>query len=139
MSDDGPSRACALADAVLLRYDTGTISGIIAMPYWLHEFHTETKNGKPDITSSQSSLIVSILSAGTFLGALCASPMGDYLGRRMGLIVSNFFFNLGVVLQTVATSIPMFVAGRFWAGFGVGLISALSKWPLPCPGARTVP
>jgi SP family sugar:H+ symporter-like MFS transporter len=43
----------------------------------------------------------------------------------MGLIYSNFVFIVGVVLQTAATDIPLFVAGRFFAGFGVGLISAL--------------
>lgn len=49
-------------------YDTGTIGGIIAMPYWKKEFSTgyTDDNGMPDITSSQSSMIVSILSAGTF-------------------------------------------------------------------------
>ncbi|KAL9098688.1 MAG: hypothetical protein Q9187_009616, partial [Circinaria calcarea] len=43
----------------------------------------------------------------------------------MGLVYSTFVFMFGVVLQTAATKIPLFVAGRFFAGFGVGLISAL--------------
>ena len=30
----------------------------------------------------------------------------------------------GVVLQTIAVDIPLFVAGRFFAGYGVGMISA---------------
>ena len=34
-------------------------------------------------------------------------------------------FNLGVILQTISTSQPMFIAGRFFAGYGVGLISAM--------------
>ncbi|KAL8829268.1 MAG: hypothetical protein Q9191_002114 [Dirinaria sp. TL-2023a] len=67
----------------------------------------------------------SILSAGTFFGSLSAAPMGDFFGRRLGLILSNFVFIFGVILQTAATAIPLFVAGRFFAGFGVGLISAL--------------
>jgi hypothetical protein len=33
-----------------------------------------------------------------------------------------------VILQTSSSAIPLFVAGRFFAGFGVGLISALSKY-----------
>jgi MFS family permease len=70
---------------------------------------------------------VSILSAGTFFGALSAAPMGDFIGRRLGLIASTGVFCLGVILQTAATAIPLFLAGRFFAGFGVGLISALSK------------
>jgi len=77
------------------------------------------------VTPQQSAEIVSILSAGTFFGALTAAPAGDFFGRRYGLIVSVAVFTLGVILQTAATAIPMFVAGRFFAGYGVGMISAL--------------
>lgn len=100
------------------------------MPYWLENF-TDTlgPDGKPILPASQNSLIVSILSAGTFFGALTAAPFGDLLGRRLGLMVSaGLVFNFGVILQTASTSQPLFIAGRFFAGFGVGLVSALSKW-----------
>ena len=93
------------------------------MDYWEREFATGN-NG--DITPDQESLIVSILSAGTFFGALFAAPFGDLLGRRWGLMASaGIVFNLGVILQTASTSQPMFIAGRFFAGLGVGLVSAL--------------
>jgi len=126
---------------VLFGYDTGTISGIIAMRYWKDEFstgfQTKDENGilQFDITSSQSSTIVSILSAGTFFGALAAAPLADRLGRRWALIASSWVFNFGVVLQTAATEIPLFVAGRFFAGFGVGLVSAL----IPLYQSETAP
>ena len=72
---------------VLFGYDTGTIGGILAMPYWLKTFSTGyTVDGAPAITSSQSSMIVSILSAGTFFGALTAAPTADFFGRRYGLM-----------------------------------------------------
>lgn len=108
-------------------YDTGTISGILAMPYWRKLFSTGYINpddNYPDITSSQSSMIVSLLSAGTFFGALGAAPVADYFGRRLGMIINSGVFCFGVILQTAATAIPLFVAGRFFAGFGVGLLSA---------------
>jgi MFS family permease len=97
------------------------------MPYWARTFSTGYRDntGQLNVTSSQSSAIVSILSAGTFFGALGAAPMGDILGRRWGLVASNAVFVLGVILQTIATDIPPFLAGRFFAGLGVGLISAL--------------
>ncbi|KAL5361310.1 general substrate transporter [Aspergillus floccosus] len=112
---------------ILFGYDTGTISGILAMPYWAQTFSTGYRDstGQLNVTASQSAAIVSILSAGTFFGALGAAPTGDLLGRRWGLIASNGVFVVGVVLQTIATSIPPFLAGRFFAGLGVGLISAL--------------
>jgi MFS family permease len=107
------------------------------MPYWLKTFstgHTD-ENGDPAITSSQSSMIVSLLSAGTFFGALTASPTGDYIGRKLGLMVSCVVFCFGVILQTIATEIPLFTAGRFFAGYGVGMISAL----IPLYQSETAP
>ena len=100
------------------------------MPHWLETFstgHTNPDTGKPDITAAESSLIVSILSAGTFFGALAAAPLADSVGRRIALMITLVIFCFGVILQTASVAIPLFVAGRFFAGFGVGLISALSK------------
>ncbi|KAK0387613.1 hypothetical protein NLU13_3859 [Sarocladium strictum] len=122
---------------VLFGYDTGTISGILAMPYWQRLFSTGyvDANGNPNISSSQESAIVSILSAGTFFGAISSPLLSDSLGRRFGLIIATWVFNLGVVLHTVATSIPLFLAGRFFAGLGVGLISAM----IPLYQSETAP
>ncbi|KAJ5081227.1 Major facilitator-type transporter ecdD [Penicillium angulare] len=112
---------------VLFGYDTGTISGILAMKYWREMFSTGYTNPTdhlPDVTSSQSSMIVSLLSAGTFFGALGAAPIADHFGRRLAMILESFVFCFGVILQTASTAIPLFVAGRFFAGLGVGLLSA---------------
>ncbi|ODQ50196.1 general substrate transporter [Saitoella complicata NRRL Y-17804] len=110
---------------ILFGYDTGTISGIIAMKPWLAQFGKATGNPADPyaITSSQQSGIVSILSAGTFFGALLAAVVADWIGRKLGIIVSCLVFAFGVALQTAASGIPLFLAGRFFAGFGVGLIS----------------
>jgi MFS family permease len=123
------------------------------MKYWKQTFATQA-DGK--LTASEDSLIVSILSAGTFFGALLAAPCADILGRRIGLMSAiGFVFNFGVILQTVSTSQPLFIAGRFFAGLGVGLVSAMSKftrrsattmhptltntWQSPCTSPRLRP
>lgn len=102
------------------------------MPYWDRLFSTGYKgpDGNLTITTAQESGIVSILSAGTFFGALSSPFMTDYIGRRPGLMIATWVFNLGVALQVAATAIPLFMAGRFFAGFGVGQISAISKYSL---------
>jgi SP family sugar:H+ symporter-like MFS transporter len=97
------------------------------MHYWRKQFSTGYINPKDhlkDVSSTQSSEIVSILSAGTFFGALFSAPHADILGRRWAMIFNSGVFTFGVILQTAATHIPMFVAGRFFAGLGVGLLSA---------------
>lgn len=117
---------------VLFGYDTGTIGGILAMDFWQKTFATDGES----ITPAQDSLIVSILSAGTFFGALMAAPFADILGRRWGLFAaSGAVFNLGVILQTVATTQPVFIAGRFFAGLGVGILSAI----VPLYQSETLP
>ncbi|GEQ67221.1 hypothetical protein JCM33374_g885 [Metschnikowia sp. JCM 33374] len=126
--------AFAALGGVLYGYDTGTISGVMAMP-WVKEHFPEDRQ---NFSAGESSLIVSILSAGTFFGAILAPLLNDTLGRRWCLIISSLVvFNLGAALQTASTSIPLLLAGRVIAGFGVGLISstiplyqseALPKW-----------
>ncbi|MBW0516741.1 hypothetical protein O181_056456 [Austropuccinia psidii MF-1] len=109
----------------LYGYDTGYISGIKEMPYWIQLFGDLDPNGKYYLTTANDSLVTSILSAGTFTGALLAYPFGDFLGRRWGVIAACGVFSIGVIMQTASTSIPLFAVGRVFAGIGVGLTSCL--------------
>ncbi|EMD38912.1 hypothetical protein CERSUDRAFT_112620 [Gelatoporia subvermispora B] len=119
--------AFAAFGGILFGYDTGTISGIIQMNDWLSVFGTPT--GDPSapyaLSSSRESLVVSILSAGTFFGALLGAPAADIIGRRLGIIMAAAVFVLGIALQTGSSNIATFVVGRVFAGLGVGLISTL--------------
>lgn len=112
------------------------------------------EDGQLNITSGQQSLIVSILSIGTFVGALLSSVVADGIGRRKALMVDSCMFIFGNILQTASTRIPLLLAGRFFAGeqeralrsrkyivaksstgFGVGLLSAT----IPLYQAETAP
>ncbi|KAI0333217.1 general substrate transporter [Cubamyces sp. BRFM 1775] len=122
---------------ILLGYDTGTIAGILQMKSWLRAFGKPV--GAPTAETLESphfvlhtaieSVVVSMLFAGTFFGALLAAPTADILGRRTGIMLSCIVFCLGVALQAGAsssgTALPTFILGRFFAGVGVGLISTL--------------
>jgi sugar porter (SP) family MFS transporter len=113
---------------ILFGYDTGVISGVKEMKDWLRTFgYADPTNQKTgySIASSNESLVVSILSAGTFFGALLAAPTADYMGRKWGIVFACLIFSAGVAMQTAATEIPLFVVGRVFAGLGVGLVSCL--------------
>lgn len=111
----------AASGGVLFGYDTGTISGVMTMNYVLERY----PSNKHTFTANESSLIVSILSVGTFFGALAAPFLNDTLGRRWCIIISALFvFNIGAMLQVISTGIPLLCVGRVIAGLGVGLISA---------------
>ncbi|KAF9535187.1 monosaccharide importer [Crepidotus variabilis] len=109
---------------ILFGYDTGTIGGVIAMDDWLKTFGKYDPTLQYYIPTNDKSLVVSILSVGTFFGALLAFPMGDMVGRKWGLVASCLIFCVGVGLQ-LDTKWSTFIGGRVVAGFGVGLVSCL--------------
>ncbi|KAL0955380.1 hypothetical protein HGRIS_001628 [Hohenbuehelia grisea] len=119
--------AFAAFGGILFGYDTGVISGVKEMKVWLRTFGHEDTNAALgySISSSSESLIVSILSAGTFVGALLGAPAADHIGRKWGIVLACAIFCVGVAMQTAAQAVPLFVVGRVFAGVGVGLVSCL--------------
>lgn len=110
---------------IFFGYDSGYISGVMGMNYFIHEF-TGKAYGSDNfaLDSWQKSLITSILSAGTFFGALMAGDFADWKGRRPTIIGSCLLFMVGVVLQIASTTVALLAVGRIIAGFGVGGVSA---------------
>ena len=88
---------------------------------------TQDQKNAFTLPSWQKSLITSILSAGTFFGALIAGDIADWLGRRFTVITGCGIFIIGVILQTASKgpNLGLIVSGRLIAGFGVGFESAI--------------
>ena len=116
---------CAAFGGFLYGYDTGTIAGILDMEYFIRTFGHRQSDGRYILAASEQSLIVSTLSAGTFIGALLGYPSSDFYGRRLGIVLACFIFSIGVLMQTVTNQLSFFAAGRFFAGLGVGIISCV--------------
>ncbi|KAI4219464.1 MAG: hypothetical protein L6R36_008306 [Xanthoria steineri] len=127
---------CAFAafGGIYFGYDSGYINGVKGMAYFIHQ-----QTGKPypgpnpsdeekaafALEAWRDSLITSILSAGTFFGAIIAGDVADFIGRRLTIIVGCTVFMIGVILQTASAGLGLLVAGRLIAGFGVGFVSAI--------------
>ena len=77
------------------------------------------------LSASQRFLIVSILSAGTFFGALIGGQAADWIGRRITIMSSCLVFAIGVAIQVAASAVNTLVAGRLVAGLGVGGVSVV--------------
>ncbi|KKK24056.1 hypothetical protein P175DRAFT_0335233 [Aspergillus ochraceoroseus IBT 24754] len=122
---------CAFAafGGIFFGYDSGYISGVMGMNYFIHQFTGKDQATTPAaefvISSSHKSLITSILSAGTFFGALIAGDLADWFGRRTTIISGCGIFMVGVILQTASSALALLVVGRVIAGFGVGFVSAI--------------
>jgi MFS family permease len=117
-------------------YDIGWMSGVLGMPYFIqqftgmqYDFAAHAPVGDPKafaISSTDKSLMTSILSLGTFLGALVAGDFADLVGRRPTVIMGCAIFAVGVVLQIAGTAqLGLMTAGRLVAGLGVGFESTV--------------
>ncbi|TFK25914.1 sugar transporter [Coprinopsis marcescibilis] len=110
----------------LFGYDIGVISGCLIMPDFIRRFGEQNADGVFFLSSSRQSIITSLLSAGTFVGALAQAFTSDSLGRRGSILIWSGIFTVGVAVQTsTETSIVQMTLGRFIAGLGVGALSAI--------------
>jgi SP family sugar:H+ symporter-like MFS transporter len=81
---------CAFAafGGIFFGYDSGYINGVLGMDYIIHKYtgHPYSLKSNADawtLPSWQKSLIVSILSAGTFFGAIMAGDLADFFGLSL--------------------------------------------------------
>jgi len=99
---------CTVLDAFtnglsLSSYDSGYINGVLNSPLFIEEVEgagrcpqgLDTPNGLCAISGSNTSLIVSILSAGTFVGALVAGDVSDIIGRKWTIVIGCFIYIIG--------------------------------------------
>ena len=121
---------CAFAAfaGFLFGYDSGYINAVLATNYvkehWGSLMPQSDGTLAYGISSPHQSLIVSMLSAGTFFGAIFAGACADWFGRRTTIIAGSLIYMVGVILQVAANGIPLLVVGRTIAGVGVGFVSA---------------
>ncbi|PMD58830.1 general substrate transporter [Hyaloscypha bicolor E] len=120
---------CAFAafGGIFFGYDTGWMSGVLAMPYFITQYTGLPKPAASDtaavnafhLTAQDQSLTTSILSAGTFFGAIAAGDIADFIGRRVTIIVGCGVFTVGCILETASTSLGVMVPGRFISAIGM--------------------
>ncbi|KAJ7613654.1 general substrate transporter [Mycena polygramma] len=121
---------------IFFGYDTGWMGGVLGMPFFINMYTHKPYPPEPFSASTlpadfslpawEKSLMTSILSAGTFFGALVAGDIADTIGRRPTIIVGCFVFTIGCILEIAPLDVlACFVIGRLVAGAGVGFISAI--------------
>ncbi|CAK3833072.1 glucose transporter rco-3 [Lecanosticta acicola] len=115
---------CAFASfgGIFFGYDSGYINGVTGSKVFISIIEGP---GATALRGSYQSLIVSILSAGTFFGALIAGDIADLIGRKYTVITGCVIYIIGVILQTASHGLGLLVAGRLIAGLGVGFESAI--------------
>jgi sugar porter (SP) family MFS transporter len=136
--------AFAAFGGIFFGYDTGWMGGVLNMDYFIKQYTgyeypdivfpgldpkdlkvTDYRKNFFSVSSRDVSLVTSILSAGTFFGAIIAGDVADMIGRRITIILGCAIFCVGGILETASTGLGVMSAGRVIAGLGVGFISAI--------------
>merc|ERR1712029_1094790 len=122
---------CAFASfgGIFFGYDSGYINGVTGSERFIELIEgprpADVAAADYALSGSHLSLITSILSAGTFFGAIIAGDVADIIGRKWTIIVGCLIYIVGVVLQVATNGLGLIVAGRLVAGLGVGFESAI--------------
>ena len=74
-------------------------------------------NLEPD----QASLVSSLMPLGAMLGSIIMTPLNEYFGRKLSIIISCIWYTIGAGLCAGSRSYGMMYAGRFLLGIGVGI------------------
>lgn len=71
------------------------------------------------VSSTDTQLVVSMLVLGMVFGELAFGPLADAYGRKPAIMTGLGIFMIGTLIATLATSLPMLLAGRIIQGIGV--------------------
>ena len=104
----------------LFGYDTGQISSMLIFEDFIQRFGQGPPDDRAFVPINQS-LLVSLMSIGTLIGALSGAYTSDWWGRRRSLSFGVIIFILGNIIQITAMNHwAHMTVGRFVAGLGVG-------------------
>jgi MFS family permease len=88
---------CAFASfgGIFFGYDSGYINSVLSVAPFVAGINPNYDPASPAISGSDTSLIVSILSAGTFFGALIAGDLAEIIGRKWTIITGCIIYIIG--------------------------------------------
>jgi len=92
-------------------YDGSMMNGLQTLIYWKEAFNYPS--------ASALGLLNAIFSVGQVVGLPLVPYLADHIGRKWTILLGSTIIFIGVVLQTVAVNIGMFIAARFIIGLGI--------------------
>uniref|UniRef100_A0A0L0NQN8 Major facilitator superfamily (MFS) profile domain-containing protein n=1 Tax=Candidozyma auris TaxID=498019 RepID=A0A0L0NQN8_CANAR len=73
------------------------------------------------LTLHEQSLISSLMPLGAMAGSMIMTPLNEWFGRKLSLIISCIWYTIGAALCAAAQDHHLMYAGRFMLGIGVGI------------------
>ncbi|KAJ3958394.1 hypothetical protein N0V92_005036 [Colletotrichum tropicale] len=116
--------ASAAMGSAMFGYDSAFIGGTMSLPSFQSRFGLDSSTGT-DLAALKAN-IVSTFQGGCFFGVLLCYYLVERLGRRWVLIGCGALFDLGAILQLVASgNLALIYAGRVLTG------SSDTQWHVP--------
>ncbi|KAJ6494293.1 general substrate transporter [Mycena sanguinolenta] len=106
--------------SIIFGYDLGVIAGVTPASDFQRVMGPRWGN------TNLQGLVVSIFVLGCFFGMIPVAYAADFFGRRVTIQIGAAIYIFGGVIQTSAQNMSMMLAGRFFAGYGVGIMSDLA-------------
>jgi sugar porter (SP) family MFS transporter len=104
----------AALGGLLVGYNSAVIAGAIL--FIAKDFH---------LNPTQVEIAASAVLMGAIIGALCAGPMNDALGRKRALMLLAVIFSVGSLLTAVVPTYGFFLACRILVGFCIGATASV--------------
>jgi len=101
--------------SLLFGFETGVINGTI---YYVAQYF--------NLTPAMKGFVVSVALIGCVIGALFIGKPADLYGRRYMLKYMAVFFLVSMLMTGLATSLWMFIIGRFIGGLAIGGASVVT-------------
>lgn len=120
--------AVSYMGALLFGYDTGVMGSVLALDSFKTDFGLPLGGSgfASEKNADVSSNVVSLLTAGSFFGAIAASVVNEAIGRRKTLFAFAAVFMVGAAVQTAAShDVSYIYGGRVVAGLGIGGLSGV--------------
>ncbi|KAL3450520.1 general substrate transporter [Aspergillus insuetus] len=115
----------SLGDA-LFGFDQGIMAGLLVNSTWIKRF-LATKGGADGTTDgvdpSLTGIIVACLQVAAAVAALFSGALADKVGRKRCVRAGGFLYLVTAIMQCLAPSLGVFIAGRTLQGFAVGMLS----------------
>ncbi|KAL1866665.1 hypothetical protein VTK73DRAFT_4568 [Phialemonium thermophilum] len=103
----------------LIGFDSSMLNGLQSVPVWNEDF------------DHPRGARLGLLNTMQIIGAVVALPLvpfvADRFGRRLPVFIGSLFALLGTALQTASTNLDMFLSGRFFVGFGTGMVGVATN------------
>ncbi|PMD22215.1 putative hexose carrier protein [Hyaloscypha hepaticicola] len=103
---------CSMVQSATTGYDGSMMNGLNILPSYTNYFV---------LSPATTGLNTASIFIGGFFGPLVSGIISDHLGRRPAIFWGSAITLVGVLLQTAAQDIAMFVIARIVLGFGAAL------------------